>query len=149
MPNDKYIEFATKFEPKSKLFANCIKAFLIGGFICCIGQAVMLIAERLGAAEDNIGAITSVAMILLSIILTSLHLYNKLAKHAGAGTLVPITGFANSVASAAIEFVPEGRITGTGVKMFIIAGPVLVYGTATAFICGLIYYAIERFSGRL
>jgi stage V sporulation protein AC len=149
MPNDKYIEFAAKFEPKSKLFTNCIKAFVIGGLICCIGQAVRFTASALGAAEDSLGAVTSIFMILFSVVLTSLHLYGKLAKHAGAGTLVPITGFANSVASAAIEFVPEGRITGTGVKMFTIAGPVLVYGTSSAFICGLIYYAIEMIAGRL
>ena len=129
--------------PKSKIALNFFKAFLIGGLICVLGQALFEIYQKLGADEDNAKLITSASLILLSAVLTSLSLYDKIAKFAGAGTLVPITGFANAVVAPALDNKPEGKILGTGVQMFSIAGPVIVYGVLAANIYGLIYYILK------
>ena len=114
--------------PKSPVLLNCIKAFLVGGLICTIGQVVVNLLTNAGMEIKDARLLCSVSLVLLSIILTGFNVYDNIAKHAGAGTLVPITGFANAVASPAIEFKSEGLVTGLGAKMFIIAGPVLVYG---------------------
>lgn len=140
-----YKKIADKNSPKSRVWTNCIKAFFIGGGICVIGQGLLELYLFLKIPQDQAGALCSVSLIFLGILFTALHLYDNLAKHAGAGTLVPITGFANSVASPAIEFKSEGFITGLGAKMFIISGPVIVYGTAASAIYGAVFYIIKLF----
>ena len=126
--------------PKSKCFLNFIKAFIIGGIICAIGQIFLNYYKTLNLSEEMTGAIEAITMIFIGVLLTGLNIYPKIAKHAGAGTLVPITGFANSIASPAIEFKSEGLVLGVGAKLFQIAGPVLVYGISTSMIIGLLYF---------
>ena len=133
-------KYADSHAEKSNLPADCIVAFIVGGIICVIGQGVGDIAKKLGVNEENIKAVIPVALILLSCALTSIGIYDKIAKHAGAGTLVPIMGFANAVCSPAIDSRSEGFILGVGAKMFTIAGPVIVYGTVTSIIWGVIYF---------
>ena len=127
--------------PKSELLKDCIAAFFVGGAICLIGQALLTAYTRMeGVSEETAALLTSLTLIALSAVLTGLGVYDKIAKHAGAGTLVPITGFANSVVAPALEFKSEGRVLGTGAKMFIISGPVIVYGTAASVIAGAVTY---------
>ena len=124
--------------PKTNIVKNCVFAFLIGGFICCLGQGVFDIAMANGIDKKNASAISSVVLIFFAALLTALNVFDKIGNLAGAGTLVPITGFANSVVSAAMEFKSEGLIFGTGVKIFNIAGPVIVYGTVFSVAYGVI-----------
>lgn len=140
-----YSKIVEKNSPKSKCFTNCLKAFLIGGAICTLGQGLMELYKLWGLGEDDAKTLTSVSLIFLGILLTAIGVYDKIAKHAGAGTLVPITGFANSMSSPAIEFKSEGFITGLGAKMFIIAGPVIVYGTSAAILYGAILWILHMF----
>ena len=141
MSNEEYNKYVARISPKSPIGKNCLIAFLVGGAICVIGQLLLnLYGKTFALDETAAGAATSVTLIFLSALFTGLGLYGKLAKHAGAGTLVPITGFANAIASPAIEFKSEGWITGTAVKMFTIAGPVIVYGTVASVIYGMIYW---------
>ena len=135
-----YNKIVTKNSPKSKLFVNCIKAFLIGGAICLVGQCLTDLYTMLGAAGKDSKTLCSVTLIFIGILLTAIGVYDKIAKHGGAGTLVPITGFANAVVSPAIEFKAEGFILGMAAKMFVIAGPVIVYGTVASVIYGVIYW---------
>lgn len=137
-----YDQMVKQVSPNSPIIMNCLKAFCVGGFICVIGQLIHDYTASFGISEDNAGLITSILLILVSAILTGLGLYEKFGKFSGAGTIVPITGFANSVVSPAIEFKKEGFVFGMAAKMFIIAGPVIVYGTLTSMIVGLIYYFI-------
>ncbi len=137
-----YADLVKKRSKDSRVAVNCAKAFVIGGAICAVGQAFLEIYKLLGLSEDISKTLCSVTMIALGVILTALHGYEKLAKHGGAGTLVPITGFANAMSSPAIEFKAEGLITGLAAKMFVIAGPVLVYGTSAAVVYGIIYWFI-------
>ncbi len=139
MTNQEYAKLVKEKSPNSKLGKNLCKAFVIGGLICCVGQLIGDGCAMLQLDTETGKTVTSVVMVFLGTLLTGLGVYDKLAKHAGAGTLVPITGFANSVAAPAIDFKSEGLITGLGAKMFIIAGPVLVYGTAASVVYGLIY----------
>lgn len=139
MTNQEYAKLVKEKSPNSKLGKNLCKAFVIGGVICCVGQLIGDGCAMLQLDTETGKTVTSVVMVFLGTLLTGLGVYDKLAKHAGAGTLVPITGFANSVAAPAIDFKSEGLITGLGAKMFIIAGPVLVYGTAASVVYGLIY----------
>lgn len=136
---EEYKKRVSKFE-KSPVLKDLIMAFVIGGLICVLGQAITDISKMNGADKETAGAITSSVLIFLSGLFTGLGLYEKLAKHAGAGTLVPITGFANAMVSPAIEFKNEGLIFGVGAKLFVIAGPVIVYGISSSIICGIIYY---------
>ena len=136
-----YQQMADRLAPKSKTGVNCIKAFCVGGAICALGQGLRALWIRLGAESEAAGLLTSVSLIFLSALLTGLGLYDDLARHGGAGTLVPITGFANAVAAPALEFRTEGLVTGLAVKMFTIAGPVIVYGTAAAIVYGILYWA--------
>ena len=140
MTKKSYSELVKKRSRNSNSWLNCLKAFLIGGAICTIGQGILEIFLSLEIAEKDAKTLTSVSLILIGVLLTALHQYEKLAKHGGAGTLVPITGFANAMSSPAIEFKAEGLITGLAAKMFVIAGPVLVYGTSAAVIYGVIYW---------
>lgn len=141
-----YKKITDRNSPKSNVFVDCIWAFLIGGGICTLGQALTNLYSFLGLGEQSSKTLCSVSLVFLGIFFTAIHLYDNLAKHAGAGTLVPITGFANSIASPAIEFKSEGFITGLGAKMFIIAGPVIVYGTTASVVYGGIHYLIQTFS---
>ena len=135
-----YSHLVKKHSKNSRTALNSAKAFLIGGLICLIGQGLTDLYAALGADEKTAATLCSVSLIALGVILTALHLYERLAKHGGAGTLVPITGFANAMSAPAIEFRAEGFITGLAAKMFVIAGPVLVYGTAAAVLYGVVVY---------
>lgn len=129
---------------KSPIFKDCCFAFLIGGAICSVGQVLTdLYANVAGFSAEDASTLTSVTLVFLSALFTGIGLYQKLARIAGAGTLVPITGFANAVVSPALEFKSEGSILGTGVKLFSIAGPVIVYGTAASVVYGIIYYIVK------
>jgi stage V sporulation protein AC len=141
-----YKKITNKCSPKSNLWIDCLWAFLIGGGICTLGQGLTNLYMFLGVSKNDAKTLCSVSLIFLGIFFTAIHLYDNLAKHAGAGTLVPITGFANSISAPAIEFKSEGLITGLGAKMFVIAGPVLVYGTSASAIYGVIYYLIKLLS---
>lgn len=140
-----YSDMAKKASPKSPKLTNCLKAFFIGGFICFIGQVLMYLFQKSGFNEQEIKTLTSVVLIVLTAILTGIGVFDKIAKHAGAGTIVPITGFANSIVSPAMEFRSEGKILGTGAKLFSIAGPVIVYGTSAAFLYGIICYIFKLY----
>ena len=133
-----YDRTVSRTSPPSKLGLNMGKAFLIGGAICALGQGIHDLWKLAGLSEEAAGAATSAALILLGALLTGLNIYDKLAKHGGAGTLVPITGFSNAVVSAALEFKSEGFITGMSAKMFTIAGPVLVFGISASVLYGLV-----------
>ncbi len=134
-----YNDMSKQASPKSKSWINIPVAFLSGGLICLIGQIINNIFSSNGFDKTDAGTWTSVILILASALLTGFNLYEKIAKHAGAGTLVPITGFANAVVSSALESKTEGFILGVGAKIFTIAGPVILYGTAASFVYGLIY----------
>ena len=140
MTKEKYAALVKKRSRNSRSLLDCAKAFVIGGAIGTIGQGIFVLYDYLGLAEDTAKMLTSVTLIFIGVLLTALHRYERLAKHGGAGTLVPITGFANAMSSPAIEFKAEGLITGLAAKMFVIAGPVLVYGTTAAVLYGVIYW---------
>ena len=141
-----YKKYAQAHAPKSPVFKNSIKAFLFGGVICVIGQALLEIYGKiLGLVKDDAAALTSVTLIFIAILLTALGVFDRIAKHAGAGTLVPITGFANAVASPAIDARSEGLILGVGAKIFTVAGPVILFGTASGVLYGIIYYLVSLF----
>lgn len=134
-----YQKMVEKKSPSSKIFKNSIKAFFIGGTICLVGQCFLSFYKTLNLSEELTGAATSITMILIGVILTGLDIYPKIAKHGGAGTLVPITGFANAVSAPAIESKTEGFVLGVGTKIFTIAGPVILYGTLASFVAGIIF----------
>lgn len=136
-----YKELAKRNEPPRPILKNCLLAFLSGGTICLIGQAIQQMFIKWGGfSEKEAGNPTVAVLVILSVILTSLGVYDKIAQWAGAGTAVPVTGFANSMASAAIEHRSEGVVLGVGGKMFKIAGPVIVFGTVAAFIVGILHW---------
>ena len=145
MTEREYKKLVESMAPKSPVVKNCVKAFLIGGLICTLGQLIMNGYAALGLEEKEAGTATSMTLVALSALLTGLSLYDNIAKHAGAGTLVPITGFANAIAASAIEFKTEGFILGVGAKMFTIAGPVIVYGISASVVYGLIYWITTLF----
>lgn len=140
MTNSEYLKAVKAATDKSPLSKDLLSAFLFGGSICCLGQALRTAFESTDMTDAEVKAGVSVSLIFLTAVLTATGVFDKIAKHAGAGTFVPITGFANSVISPAIEFKAEGRILGTGAKMFNLAGPVIVYGCTAASIYGLIIY---------
>ena len=139
-----YEKMTKKASPPSKQVRNGCFAFLIGGLICAIGEGLSMLYEKLGLGADDVKLLVPVTLIVAAAVLTTIGVFDKIASYAGAGTIVPITGFANSIVSPAMEFRSEGRILGTGAQMFRIAGPVLVYGTAAAAIYGLIYCILKR-----
>ena len=145
MTDREYNELVKSMSPKSPIVKDCIFAFLIGGFICAIAQLILNGYTALGLEKTDASTATSMTMVAISALLTGLSLYDDIAKHAGAGTLVPITGFANSVAAPAVEFKTEGFILGVGAKMFTIAGPVIVYGVSASVVYGLIYWITTLF----
>ncbi len=142
---DDYSKMADKASPNSPKILNCVKAFLIGGLICTIGQVIMELLKNAGLNEKEVQAGTSAILIIITAILTGIGIFDKIARHAGAGTIVPITGFANSVVSPAMEFQHEGLILGTAAQMFSIAGPVIVYGVGSSFLYGLIIYIFKLY----
>lgn len=145
MTNEEYGKLAKEMAPKSPIVKDCFNAFWIGGLICTIGQVFLDFYTYLGMNETNAGTATSMTLVVISALLTGLSLYDNIAKHAGAGTLVPITGFANAIAAPAIEFKTEGFILGVGAKMFTIAGPVIVYGVSASVVYGMIYWITTLF----
>lgn len=139
-----YEKMTKKASPPSEKVRNGFFAFLIGGLICAIGEGLSMLYEKLGLDADDVKLLVPVTLIVAAAVLTTIGVFDKIASYAGAGTIVPITGFANSIVSPAMEFRSEGRILGTGAQMFRIAGPVLVYGSAAAAIYGLIYCILKR-----
>ena len=140
-----YKQLVKRKSPDSKIVVDCIKAFIVGGAICVIGQIVTNIIAGLGVPKEETGYYVATIMVFLGAFFTGLGLYDDIGKFAGAGSIVPITGFANSIVSPAMEFKTEGYVLGVGAKMFVIAGPVLVYGISTSIIVGIIYYLIKLF----
>ena len=140
-----YDKMAKKASPPSPKILNCVKAFLFGGAICTFGQFLNWGFEKLNFSEDYVKALTPSVLIIITAILTGIGVFDKIAKHAGAGTIVPITGFANSVVSPALEFKSEGIIMGTGANIFKIAGPVIAYGIFAAVVYGLIAYILKLY----
>ena len=145
MTNKEYNEYIKKKTPNSKMFTNCIKAFVSGGIICVIGQCILTLLKKWGLDEEAASTFTAIILIFLGALLTGLDIYPRIAKFAGAGTVVPITGFANSVVSPALEAKTEGMILGVGAKIFTIAGPVILYGIFASWIAGLVYWIIGLF----
>ncbi len=141
--NAEYSDLVNKKSPNSPMARNMFWAFIVGGIICIIGQFITNYFLGRGVARETVSSITPIILILFSVILTALNIYNKIGKFAGAGSVVPITGFANAVASPAIEFKSEGYILGLGAKMFTVAGPVLAYGISASVIFGFIYYLLS------
>lgn len=133
-----YIDYVDKKSPNSPILKNCFNAFWVGGLICSIGQIIMDFCKYNGMDQTAASSVVSITLIAIAAILTSLNIFNKIGKFAGAGSLIPITGFANSIVSPAIEYKSEGYIMGVGGKMFTVAGPVLVYGISTSVIIGII-----------
>ena len=141
--NQNYLNYVKSLAPPTKHFHNCFRAFIVGGLICCVGQFLRTEFEYLlGLTGDELAGAVSMALIFLGCLLTGLGVYDRIGKAAGAGSIVPITGFANSVASPALEFKAEGYITGMAAKMFTVAGPIIVFGVLAGTIVGLIYYFI-------
>ena len=140
-----YQKYADKTAQKSPLLLDCIKAFTVGGLICTFAEVMFNFYLKIGLKEDTVKILVPVTLIFLAALFTSLGVFDKLAKHAGAGTLVPITGFANAVVSPALDTKAEGYVLGVGAKMFTIAGPVIVYGTVASVVYGIVYYITTLF----
>lgn len=140
MTEKQYGALVARMAPKSPMWRDCLNAFWIGGLICVVGQIFMNCYGAWGLEKQDAGTAASMTLVALSALLTGLSVYDDIAKHAGAGTLVPITGFANAIAAPAVEFKTEGFVLGVGAKMFTIAGPVIVYGLAASVVYGFIYW---------
>ena len=145
MTEKEYQKLVDERSPNSPIGKDCLWAFSVGGIICVIGQFFINYYTSLGLDKDNAGTAASMTLVVLSAVLTGMSLYDNIAKHAGAGTLVPITGFANSITAPAVEFKTEGFILGVGAKMFTIAGPVIVYGVSASVVYGFIYWITTLF----
>lgn len=143
--NSDYSKMTDKASPNSPILLNCIKAFIFGGGICVFAQLLNFLFQSMGLNEDEVKLATPSVIIIITAILTGIGVFDKIARHAGAGTIVPISGFANSVVSPALEFKHEGFVLGTAAQMFSIAGPVIVYGTASSFLYGLIIYIFKLY----
>ncbi|WP_058485806.1 stage V sporulation protein AC [Defluviitalea phaphyphila] len=139
---NEYQQMVKKTSPNSNLLRDSVRAFWVGGTICAIGQLITNIVKSFGYSKDEASMIATIILVFLGILLTGLDIYDSIGKYAGAGTIVPITGFANSMVSPAIEYKKEGYVFGVGARMFLIAGPVIVYGTITSVIVGIIHYFI-------
>lgn len=145
MDSEKYKKYAKARAGKSPMAKDCVFAFLIGGLICAMGQALLALYGAVGIEEETAKSLVPVTLVFLAALLTGIGVFDDIAKVAGAGTLVPITGFANAVVSPAIDNKSEGFIMGVGAKMFVIAGPVIVYGIISSVIYGVIYYIVGLF----
>ena len=145
MTNQEYSDFIDKKAKKSPIFKDMLLAFIIGGIICMLGQLITDIFMKFGVSKDDASIITTIILIFLGAFLTSINLYSKIGKFAGAGSVIPITGFSNSVVAPAIEYKTEGYILGLGANMFKIAGPVLVYGISSSVAVGFIYWLFKLF----
>lgn len=146
MTEKEYAQLVQKAAPKSPIGKDCLNAFWIGGLICVLGQILINSYSAAGLDKDAAATATSITLVTLSALLTGLSLYDNLAKYGGAGTLVPITGFANAIAAPAVEFKTEGFILGIGAKLFTIAGPVIVYGLSASVVYGFIYWLWTLFA---
>lgn len=140
--NKNYINYVHSFAPPTQHFKTCVRAFFVGGLICCVGQFLRSMFELAGLTGDVLAGTVSAALIFLGVLLTGLGVYDRIGKNAGAGSIVPITGFANSVASPAVEFKTEGFVYGMAAKMFVVAGPIIVFGVTAGAAVGLIYWLI-------
>jgi len=141
--NANYIEYVNSFAPPTQHFKNCFRAFVVGGLICCVGQFIRLFVENgFSLSGDELSGATSMLLIFLGCLLTGFGVYDRIGRNAGAGSIVPITGFANSVASPAMEFKTEGFVYGMAAKMFIVAGPIIVYGVLAGSLVGIIYWLL-------
>ena len=145
MTDKEYEKLVDSMSPKSPMGLDCLKAFAIGGLICVLGQVFIGLYQRWGLEQEQASTAASMTLVALSALVTGLSWYDDIAKHAGAGTLVPITGFANAIAAPAVEFRTEGMILGVGAKIFTIAGPVIVYGVAASVIYGVIFWLTTMF----
>ena len=145
MTNEEYGKLVKELSPRSPIVKDCFNAFWIGGLICTLGQVFINFYSRFGLEKQDASTAASMTLVALSALLTGLSLYDDIAKHAGAGTLVPITGFANAIAAPAVEYKTEGMILGVGAKIFTIAGPVIVYGVSASVVYGLIYWITTLF----
>ena len=145
MTKEEYQTYVQQLSPNSHTLRDCFRAFWTGGSICVLGQLLTNGYAVLGAEQQTAGTLTAISLVFVTALLTGLGVFCKIANYAGAGTIVPITGFANSVVSPAMEFKPEGFVLGVGAKMFTIAGPVIVYGTVASIIYGFIYWIIKLF----
>ena len=137
---EKYKKYVEKVTPKNNVFANMIKAFIVGGSICFLGQVILEFCKSQGLTETNAASWTSLVLVAISVLLTGVNIYPRLAQWGGAGALVPITGFANSIVSPALESKNEGFVLGVGAKLFTIAGPVILFGCLASVVCGIVYY---------
>lgn len=144
-PKQTYKEYALKRSTKSPIYLNVLRAFLGGGTTSLLGQALAHLYDKLGLSEDSSYLLASLSLIFVAIILTGVGVFDKIASFAGAGTLVPITGFANAMSSPAIDARSEGYVLGVGAKIFTVAGPVILYGTAASVLYGVIYWIVGRF----
>ena len=143
MDKDQYKKFANAHAPRSPIVKNCVKAFIVGGAICALAQGLTALYSLIPNVTQEIAStLTSITLIFMAVLLTGLGVFDNIAKHAGAGTLVPITGFANSVASPAIDSRAEGYVLGVGAKIFTVCGPVILYGTLAGIVYGVIYWII-------
>lgn len=141
--NKEYQDYVNQKSPNSPILKNCFNAFWVGGIICTIGQIIVEICKYIGFDTQKSFTIVSIALIFLSAFLTSINIFNRIGKFAGAGSFVPITGFANSIVSPSIEYKSEGYVMGVGAKMFTVAGPVLVYGISTSILVGICYFIFK------
>ncbi len=142
---ENYKKYVNEKTPKNNVYMNMVKAFLVGGAICLVGQVILNYWKGQGVEDDIAASWTSLFLVLISVILTGLNLYGPIAQWGGAGALVPITGFANSVAAPAIEYQKEGQVFGIGAKIFTIAGPVILYGVFTSWVLGMVYWITTMF----
>ena len=142
MSNEEYAAFVDSLSPRSPIWGDLLRAGLVGGAICVVGQALVNLYEHWGASAATAATWCSITLVFLGALLTGLGVYDRIGKFAGGGSIVPITGFANSVVSPAMEFKSEGYVYGTAAKMFVIAGPIIVFGVASSVLVGLIYYVI-------
>lgn len=147
MTEKQYGKLVNQLSPQSPMRKDCLNAFWIGGLICVLGQTLINLYSGLGLEKQDASTAGSMSLVFLSALLTGLSLYDDIARHAGAGTLVPITGFANAIAAPAVEFRTEGFILGVGAKMFTIAGPVIVYGVSASVVYGFIYWICQMVTG--
>ncbi len=146
--NRQYNEYVKQVAPKASCLANCVKAFITGGLICTLGQIFIAVYMENGMSKEDAALWTTLSLVLLSVILTGFNIYPLITTWGGAGSLVPITGFANSVAAPAIEYKKEGQVFGIGCKIFTIAGPVILYGILTSWVAGLLYMLVQWGAGR-